>query len=712
MTAPSGITRRHFLQISVTAAGGLLVGAAVGIWSASDEHSRPPAAAHQPVTTTSTTAAHAVDGSGASFVPSLFVRIDPDDKVTLTVHRSEMGQGVRTALAMVLAEELEVDLAAVHVEQAPADKAIGNQLTSGSGSIEGSFDLLRAAGATAREILVSAAAVDLGVDVARLRATKGTVMRVDTGDARTYGQLVAVARTIELAGSPRLKDPMDFHVIGTSAPRVGDLDIVTGKAVFGLDTRVPRMLFAVVARCPVPGGTVRSFDDAAAKAVRGVRHVVRITSGVAVVADTTWAALQGRNALTVATDEGDRASLSSTTIRQTIMGVLQPRIDLEGPLPAGAIEAFYETPYQAHATMEPQNCVADVRANVCEVWAPTQNPQDVQSYVQKAVGRPTQVHVTNMGGGFGRRLQVDFALEAAETSKAVGAPVQVVWTREDDTRHDFYCPPTVHWLRAQADATGRITLWRHLVAGPGFNSTIYQLGRELLKEGLDVPYAIADSASTPLLADIPLPTGPWRAVSDGPNAFANECFLDEMAAVLQRNPLQLRMDLLGDSDPMKATLALAAAEGQWAAAVPAGRGRGIACHQRGATPVAMVAEVSVAGGEVTVHKIVCAVDCGRVVHPDIVAQQMESGVAFALTAMLKSSITFDRGRVVQGNFDSFPLLQLREMPEVSVHIVPSTRAPSGVGEMGVPPVAPAVANAVFAVTGKRIRRLPVQPTDL
>jgi isoquinoline 1-oxidoreductase beta subunit len=483
--------------------------------------------------------------------------------------------------------------------------------------------------------------------------------------------------------------------------------IVTGATEYGLDVRVPHMLFAAVARCPVPGGTVVSFDEAAAQKTPGVRTIVKITSGVAVVADTSWAAFQGRDALRVTWNEGALNRWSSASINTALADALKPLVTSEGPRGPRMIEAVYDTPYLAHAPMEPLSCVADVRAKHCEVWCPTQNPQDVQSHVAAAVGVPTDVHVTMIGGGFGRRLEVDFAIEAAETSKAVGSPVQITWTRTDDLQHDYYRPPSRHWMRAGWDAGGQITLWRHKIAGPGLNGVIYQVGRDLLLDGLAVPYNIADSNTDAAIADVALPTGPWRAVLDGPNAFANECFLDEVAAALHQDPFALRMKLLSDSDVMRPVLALAASKADWNGSRP---GRGIACHTRVETPVAMVADVSLHAGRVRVDRVVCAVDCGTVVNPDMVVQQIEGGVVFGLTALLKDPITFERGRVQQHNFDDYRLLQMSEMPEVEVHIASSTRAPQGVGEMGVPPIAPAVANALFTLTGTRIRATPLPTT--
>jgi isoquinoline 1-oxidoreductase subunit beta len=727
MALRTQLTRRTFLKVSFTTGGGLLIGSYLAGCAPEAPapmpptaipappviaSTSPPTAIPAPPTLAATAPPTAMPAATGPLQPNLFVRIDPDGAVTLTIHRSEMGQGVRTALAMALAEELEADWTNVRVEQAPASREIGNQITSGSGSVLLHYAPLRRAGAAARDILIAAAAQTWGVAPEECRAEQGVVVHM-AGDRRLgYGELVGVAQGLKPASTPgELKDPKDFRLIGTSVPRVDDPAIVTGKAIYGSDVRVPNMLFAAVARCPVPGGTLAEYDATQAKALPGVRSVVEVPSGVAVVAEHSWAAIQGRDALKVTWDEGERAALSSTSIRKQLAELVDSALARESSQAPTMIEAIYETPYLAHATMEPMNCVADVRADACEVWASTQNPQAVQQYVQSAVGVPTTVHVTLLGGGFGRRLEVDVAVEAAKVSKAAGAPVQVVWTRDDDLQHDFYRQSTYHWLRAGWDEARSLQLWRHIIAAEGINGVAYHAGNEVLEEGLAVSYNIPDDRSQSLLADIPIPTGPWRAVVNGPNAFANECFLDEVAAALNQDPYEFRMKLLRESNPLRAAVELAAAKAEWGAPLPEGHGRGIACHTTDQTSVAMVAEVSVRDGAVRVHKVVCALDCGVVIHPDMVAQQMESGVSCGLLS-LKAEITFEQGRAQQSNFKDYPLLRIGEMPEVEVHIVPSTRAPQGVGEMGVPPIVPAVVNALFAITGKRIRRIPIQTKDL
>ncbi len=717
MLPSTPLTRRAFLKVSFTAGGALLIGSYLG---GCTPDTPAPAPTRTALPTEAPTLLPAVTPSPIAspvpeppFEPNLFVKIEQDGTITLTVHRSEMGQGVRTALAMILAEELEADWASVRVEQSPANPRIGNdQITGGSGSIADTYSPLRTAGARARVILVAAAAQTWGVTPAECHAEQGVVVHAASGRRLGYGELVSAAKAVKQAPAPRQKDPKEFRLIGTSVPRIDGPAIVRGQAIYGLDVRLPGMLFATVARCPVPGGTLAKYDAARARAVPGVRAVVDVASGVAVVAENTWAAIRGRAALNVTWDEGANASLASESIHRQLVDMIDKAIVSESPGELTTIDAIYETPYLAHAPMEPVNCVADVRSDRCDVWAPTQNPQEVQSYVQGKVLVPTNVYVTLLGGGFGRRLEVDYGIEAALVSKAVGAPVQVIWTREDDIQHDFYRQPTYHWLRAGWDKAGNLGLWRHYMAGPGLNGIAYRVGGEVLDEGLAVSYDIPDHFARSLLADIPLPTGPWRAVMAGPNAFANECFLDEVAAALKKDPYEFRMALLPESDQLRPVVELAAARANWGTPLPEGHGRGIACHTYHRTSVAMVAEVSMEAGAVRVYKVVCALDCGTVIHPDMVAQQMEGGIAYGLTALLKREITFEQGRVQQSNFDDYPLLRLDEMPEVEVYIVPSTRAPRGVGEMGVPPLVPAVVNAIFAATGIRIRRMPIRAEDL
>ncbi len=615
--------------------------------------------------------------------PNIYLTIDNQGSVTARAFRSEMGQGVRTAIAMILAEELDVDWSAVRVVQSPTDPAYGNQTTGGSASVSNHYSILRQAGAVARHMLMVAAAARWGVEPASCRTDSGWVIHPDGDPKLPYGELVDAAADSPVPGrgEVQLKNPQDFRIIGTpvllcDAPQMAD-----GRAIYGSDIRLPDMLYATVARCPVFGGEVSGFDPSKAKAVAGVRDVIQIDSGIAVVADNTWAAIQGRTALEVTWSPSSYADWNSAGIRQTVAQDA-PQLAEAGAEGRAAQDAAYDIPYLAHATMEPMNCVADVRADRCEIWAPTQNPQEAKRRA-RSITRLTEdaitVHVPLLGGGFGRRLQVDYVEEAVQISQTVGAPVKLVWTRDDDLQHDFYHPLSYNYVRSELDETGRPTVM------PRVRSYAAQFG---------------------------IPTGAWRSVQNFTEAFARESFLDEVAARSGLDPYALRRELVPGLG--RAVVELAASKAGWGSPLPEGWGRGIAYFATfGVTHVAQVAEVSVAqDGTVRVHRVVCAVDCGTVINPDTVRAQMEGGIVFGLTAALKADITIESGRAQQSNFHDYPLLRMDEMPIVEVHIVPSDQPPSGIGEMAVPPIAPAVANAVFDATGKRIRHLPIRPQDL
>ncbi len=692
--------RRDFLKISAAAGAGLWL----GVGPASDAEAAAPAA----------------------LAPSAFLSIDQKGTVTIWVAKSEMGQGIRTSLPMLVAEELEADWSKIRIEPAVADQKYGRMLTGGSTSVRTNWEPLRKVGAAAREMLVAAAASRWGVDRKICRAETGAVVGPD-GRRLPYGELVAAAARLPVPKDPPLKDPEDFRLLGKPVHRLDTPDKVTGRAVFGIDVQVPGMLFATVARCPVYGGKVKSFDPSKARAVRGVRGVHQVPSGVAVVADSTWAAIQGREALAVVWDEGPAASLDSAAIRASFERALDKPQGVARKEGAGSaalagasrkVEALYELPFLAHATMEPMNCTADVRGDRATLWSPNQHPQWHQESVGKALGiapEKVTVHTTLLGGGFGRRAMVDFSVEAALVSKAAGAPVKVTWTRDDDMGHDFYRPASLHRLGAGLDAQGRLLAWTHRVVAPSIGQQIF--GRpfrpdtqrpDIVEGAWDVPYAVPAIEVDYAVAEVSVPVGWWRSVYASQTAFANECFLDEIAASAGRDPFELRRELLERHPRLRRALELAAEKGGWGRPLAPGRGRGIACHSSFGSHVAEVAEVSAQGGRLRVHRVLAAVDCGRVVNPDTVAAQIEGAIVYGLSAALKGEITIERGRAKQTTFGEYPLLRLDEMPAVEVHVVPGAQAPGGIGEPGVPPVAPAVANAWFAASGQRLRRLPMR----
>jgi isoquinoline 1-oxidoreductase beta subunit len=683
----------------------------------------------------------------ATFRPNAWLSIGSDGHVVITVGKSEMGQGVRTALPMLVADELGVDLAAVELVQAVPGPEFKRLRTGGSGSVYGSYVALRKAGAAAREMLVAAAAARWGVDGGACRVENASVVHPPTGRRIGYGALVEAASKLPVPDAPRLRDDADLRLVGHGARRYDAPRIVTGRAVYGLDTRVPGMLRAVVARPPVLGGRVARWDGARAKAVPGVRHVVQVPSGVAVLADDTWSALQGRDALDVAWDDGPNAAFDSRAFRRRLAEAAQAPGHLSRREGAGLaalagaarkLEATYEYPFQAHAPLEVMNTIADVRGDRCEIWSPTQAPEQVRDEAAKIAGLPpdaVRVNVTLIGGGFGRRLGLDYALEAVEVSKAAGVPVQVVWSRDDDMRHGHFQPASAHKMAAGLDPSGALVAWAHRKAGSYLSIFGAPTAADMQDPAhwqdeswgaYDIPYAIPAIETDYVLVDSPVPSGPWRAVYSPSCTLARESFLDEVAHAAGGDPLALRLALLKGPRPVQIggltidrvrlarVLETAAARAGWGTPLPAGRGRGIAANvYDGDTHVAMVAEVTVSGTDVRVDRIVAAVDCGPVVNPPGIERQVESGVVWALATVFFGEVTIERGRVQQATYLDYAVPRLKDAPAVETHLLPATVAQaSGIGEAPVPPVAPAVLNAVFAATGKRLRRLPVRPPDL
>lgn len=652
----------------------------------------------------------APDDAGEPVAMSAWIKIAPDEAVSITVSRSEMGQGVRTSLAMIVAEELDVDWDRVEILQAPAGQVYGNQLTVGSTSTRMMWDTLRQAGATARVMLVSAAAETWGVAADTCQTEPGVVIHTASGRRLTYGELAARAARLPVppANQVTLKPADAYRVIGQATDRVDNGAVVTGQAIYGMDVRLPGMLHAVVARPTVLGGKVTAFDDTAARKVAGVRHVVQIPTGVAVVADNTWAALQGRDALQLTVDPGANVDLDDAKVSAALEAALSPLPEL----PAGAARSLsgrYDLPYLAHATMEPMNCVADVTDAACVMWAPTQGPGGVQQDVARALGRQATavtVNVTLMGGGFGRRSQSDFAVEAAQISNAIHVPVQLTWTRADDMQNDFYRPASAHAMRAALDDAGQILAWQHaaaLAVNGGGNTNVQQARP---------PYNLPAPAITVNAARMGVPTGYWRSVGMSQLTFVNESFFDEVAEAAGQDPFELRRAKLTDAR-LRAVLERAAAEAGWGQPLPAGEGRGIACVSTVGSHCAVVAQVAVAAdGTVKVRHVTVAVDCGIVINPRSVEAQIEGAVVDGLATALMAEITVAGGRVQQSHYNDFKWLRMPDMPVVAVHIVASSANPGGIGELGYPAAPPAVANAIFAATGRRIRRLPIRAADL
>jgi isoquinoline 1-oxidoreductase beta subunit len=723
MSSKTDIDRRSFLKATIVAGGALLVGTVLPLRSRAEERfDLEP----QPA---------------ADFKPNAFIRIAPDGKVTVTVGQAEMGQGVLTSLPMIVADELEVDWKDVVYEHGPPGKefinpALGGQITGGSASVKGFFEPLRKSAATVREMLVAAAAAQWGVAAATLQARNGEVFDPASKRTAKYGTLLEAAAKIAPPASPKLKDPKDFRYIGKSIKRLDSPEKVDGTGVFGIDVKVPGMLTATISRPPVLGGKVASVDDSGAKSIKGVRNVITLDSGVAVVADNYWAAKKGRDALKITWDDGAMKGVSSDALYQGSVDAAKNGKAIEakkiGDVAAGkakavkTVEAVYYTPYLAHATMEPMNATADVRGDSCEVWSGIQAQMVVQNQVAKLLGIPVEkvkVNNTLLGGGFGRRLG-DYVLDAVRLSKQIGKPVKVVWTREDDMHGDFYRPSTYNVMSAGLDASGKPVYWNHRLVGA---SIMGYLGPQLF--GGAPPADRLDGTATEgahtlpydtqnLLVDwVPIkqgvPVGFWRSVGSSHTAFSTECFLDELAHAAGKDPLEFRLSLLEKHPRHAGALKLAAEKAGWGKPLAKGMGRGIAVHESFDSYVAQVADVSVAkDGSVKVHRVVCAVDCGQVVNPDTVKAQMEGGIVYGLTAAIYGEITLKNGQVEQKNFYDYKMLRMNEMPKVEVHIVPSTEKHGGVGEPGTPPIAPAVVNAIFAATGKRIRSLPIRRDEL
>lgn len=717
----SALQRRHFLKLMGTSAGGLALGLQFAEGLAAD----------QPDMRAST---HALTAGP-------WIRIDQDGTTTIVVDKSEMGQGVLTALPMLVAEELDADWSKVKVEQAPAAPEykhpwFGVQATGGSTSVRAMWQPLRETGATARALLVQAAALTWKVDAASLRTEPGQVCGPN-GKCLSYGELAALAATLPIPQNVKLKNPSDFKLIGRSLPRTDLLGKVNGKGQFGIDVRVPGMLFASVSRSPVLGGKVKSFDAKAALAIPGVKQVHSIqsptSSGVAVLADSSWTAKKGRNALKIEWDHGPHAQFSTAGMKQEMAALAKSKAgakiarkdgDPESINQGTVLQATYNVPFLAHATMEPMNATAWVQEDGVTIWAPTQAPGPNQFVAAGIAGcKPEQVkvHTTLLGGGFGRRFSPDFIAEAVMLSKLSKAPVQVLYTREDDMKGQYYRPAAHAELSVRLDASGRpaafqgVTVVDSIADGSGFEAAL--INKEGIDhtavEGLgDFPYEVPHFKLEWVRHQPGVRNWFWRSVGSTENGFFSESFVDEMAHAAGADPFEYRRSLLSKKPRHLAVLERAAKESGWGTSLPKGRARGIAVCESFGSFVAEVAEISLENGMPKVHKVTIAADVGIVVNPDIVRAQMEGAMIYGLTAALYGKVTYTEGQVDQGNFGDYPIMRLSETPEVTVHLIPSAEAPGGVGEPGTPPIAPAVANAVYALTKKRIRSLPLSDAQL
>ena len=701
MTTLKNPSRRTFLQSTAAASGALVIGIALPL-----RFGEAQAATNSAVNS--------------------WVRIGSDNSVTILVARSEMGQGVATAMPTLVAEELEVDLSKVKVEFAPPGQMyinamLGGQITGGSTSVRDGWEKLRVAGAKARVMLTEAAAQKWGVSASDCKAANGMV--TCKGKKATYGSLAEAASKLTPPKEVALKDPSKWRYVGKPLHRLDTPGKITGKTQFGIDTKLPGMLYAALAQCPVIGGKATAVDDAKAKKMPGVKHIVSITDGVAVVADSWWQAKQARDALNITWDEGPNKNLSSEGVFKGLAEAMskpaasiRQQGDVAAAIQSAAkpVRATYQMPFLSHSPLEPMNFTADVRKDSALLIGSIQFQQMALGMAAAITGlKPEQITIrtTYLGGGFGRRIDLDYMAQAVEISKAIGAPVKLIWTREDDMTHDFYRPASLTEMAGGLDANGKPVALSLKMTSPSVTARLFP---PLVKDGVDplmteailVPYDIPNQSVGTVIHDTGLRVGYLRSVSHALNVFANESFIDEMAAAAGKDPYQFRLSLLEKQPRFANVLKLAAEKAGWGKPLPKGRARGIALMEGYETYMAQVAEVSVENRQVKVHRVVVAVDLGRMVNPNIVEQQIESNIVFGLTALLYGDITLKEGRVQQTNFNTFQLLRMPETPKIEMHIVKSTEKPGGIGEPGMALLPPAVANAVYALNGQRLRTMP------
>ena len=713
LTCP--IDRRRFLLLSAAGTASLVLGILPG-------------------------ASKADDTPSLILQPFAWIEIHKDNQIIFHMGKSEMGQGILTSLAMLVAEELNIGLTQLTVKQAEYNAKYGDQATGGSDSIRRNWQPLRQAAAVTRELLLAAAGKKWAVATEKCKALNGHVELVTTGDKVTYGDLVEIAQTLPLPQHVTLKTH-DFNIIGTSPPRIDLPSKINGSAIFGTDVVLDNMLTATVVHCPDFSGKLQSFDATAAMAMPGVHKIFEISTGIAIVADNYWIANEAGKQLKITWAkhrDGAPGNYIPTAKYPELLNKPGIIVETTGDTPdltgTKMLEAMYELPYQAHAAMEPMCCTVSINNGNIEVWAPTQDPAHAYSEAEnhglsafdRLLNKITEplfhkrisnirVHVTQLGGAFGRRLQQDYVVEAVQIAKITGKPIRMMWSREEDIQHDYYRPATMHKISAHLQADAAIATWHHKIVGGSINeylwpgSTTHGGDRAVTEGATQVPYAMSNRKVEYVKVLSSVPLGFWRSVGNSHTAFAKECFIDELAHAANIDPLRYRIDLLKAYPEMIAVLELAAKQAGWGKPLAQGRYHGLALHSDYESHVAQVAEISIADNHVIrVHKVTCAIDCGTVINPDGVRAQIESAVVYGLTATLKSAITVEENKVQQSNFHDFPILSMQEAPLVETHIIDSTRPPGGVGEPGLPPIAPAVANAVFAATGQRLRRLPLR----
>jgi len=716
--AGGGVSRRRFLQAGAAFGGGLIVG-----WVEAAEAQETGA----------------VDAGVTAFTPDAFIRIDREGKVTVVSPSIEMGQGTYTSLPMLVAEELDVDMSEVAVAHAPpSDKLYGNpalggaQITGGSAAIRGFYKPLREAGAAARRMLVRAAATKLGVDPSELTTANGQVIHAKSAQKIGYGALVDEAAKLPVPTTLALKEPSQFRVIGTPAKRLDGPEKVNGTAKFGIDAQLPGMKIAAIAISPVFGGTLSSANARAALAVPGVQQVAKLDDAVAVIADHYWAAKKGLEAAQPVFDGGRHAQLTTADVVAALAkaserdgAVGKKEGDAAGALASATtkLESTYENPFLAHATMEPINCTVQVSDDGCDIWVGTQVPANAQLAVSKVLGidrDSVRIHNHLLGGGFGRRLEFDFIVQAARVAQQAKVPIKVIWSREEDIQHDMYRPYYYDKISGGLDAEGKLVAWKHRIVGSSIMARFFPAA---FKDGLDsdavdgaveLPYDIPNFFVDYVREEPPgIPTAFWRGVGPTRNAYVVESFIDELASAAKKDPFEFRRELASNNPRARHVIERAAALSNWGTPLTGRKGRGMSVIFAFGTYLAEVAEVSVAdSGEVHVDRVVAVVDCGQVINPDTVEAQLQSGIIFGISATLWGEITLKDGRVQQSNFDDYRVLRIDEAPKIEIEIVKSEEAPGGIGEPGTSALAPAVLNAVYAATGVRLRKLPIEAAQL